>query len=496
MRITRHPILEFDRGRKILFYFNDKKVEGFEGESIASALHASGVRVLSYSLRYHRPRGFFCGIGKCSSCFMTVDGVPNVRTCITPIRENMRVRRQDGGVGELSDKRFAARKKMVVDDEIVVVGGGPAGMMAALAAAKQGASVTLIDENHRVGGQLIKQTHKFFGSLEEKAGKRGIEIAEELMKQINSVPGIHLILSTTVVGCYNNNTEDGGDRYRLVAVRRFMDGDQLLDVFCKRIVFACGAMENMLAFPGNDLPGVYGAGGVQTLMNVYGVRPGDRVLMVGAGNVGLIVSYQLLQAGVEVDRVVEVLPRITGYHVHAAKLRRCGVPIYTSHSIKEAYGSDRVEGAVVVEVDKNYAPVSGTEENVSCDTICLAVGLTPSVRLLEQMGVKTEFIPEAGGYVAVHDQSMQTSLNGVYVAGDASGIEEASTAMIEGQLAGVSAAASLGYDRGADELISRCRNALRIFRSGPFGEIPRRGKEKIAYLFDKMGKKIWGDSEL
>jgi sarcosine oxidase subunit alpha len=140
----------------------------------------------------------------------------------------------------------------------------------------------------------------------------------------------------------------------------------------------------MLAFPGNDLPGVYGAGGVQTLMNVYGVKPGKQVLMVGAGNVGLIVSYQLLQAGVKVNRVIEIMPKIGGYNVHAAKLRRCGVPIFTSHSIKEAYGKDKVEGAIVEEIDNRFQPIPGTEEDITCDTVCIAVGLTPSIRLLHQ----------------------------------------------------------------------------------------------------------------
>jgi sarcosine oxidase subunit alpha len=194
-----------------------------------------------------------------------------------------------------------------------------------------------------------------------------------------------------VIGCYN-----GKKNHNLIAVKRLREGNQPLEIKCKKVIFACGAMENMLAFPGNDLPGVYGAGGVQTLMNVCGVKPGKNVVMVGGGNVGLIVSYQLLQAGVNVDRVVEIMPKIGGYHVHAAKLRRCGVPIYTSHSIKEVYGKDKVEGVIIVDVDDSFKPIPGTEEDVSCDTVCIAVGLTPSIRLLEQIGVKTEFIPEAG----------------------------------------------------------------------------------------------------
>jgi sarcosine oxidase subunit alpha len=392
-----------------------------------------------------------------------------------PVKKNIKVMEQDKS-GELSNKQFIDKDKKGIDVEIVVVGSGPAGLMAALAATKQGASVLLIDENHLVGGQLVKQTHRFFGSRGEKAGMRGIEIAAELMEKVAEYKeNIQLMLATTVIGCYN-----GKKHHKLIAVQKLVDGDYLFEINSNKIIVACGALENMLAFPGNDLPGVYGAGGVQTLMNVYGVKPGRRVLMVGAGNVGLIVSYQLLQADVIVDRVVEVMSKIGGYHVHAAKIRRCGVPIYTSHSIKEAYGNGKVEGAVVIEVDDYCQPISGTEQNLPCDTICLAVGLTPSTRLLEQIGVRTEFILETGGHVAIHDSSMQTNVRGIYVAGDSSGIEEASTAMIEGQLAGVSAAASLGYDKNAREVKRSCRNALKVFRSGPFGEIPRIGKEKIA----------------
>jgi sarcosine oxidase subunit alpha len=410
---------------------------------------------------------------------MTVDDIPNIRTCITPLKQNNRVIEQDR-VGALTNKKFKDNKKKKIDTDIVIVGSGPAGMMAAIAAAEQGApSILLVDENHLIGGQLVKQTHKFFGSKEEKAGTRGIDIAIELMEQVNSYKDIQTMLETSVVGCYN-----GVKNHKLIAVKRLKDGDQLYEINSKKVIFTCGAMENMLAFPGNDLPGVYGAGGVQTLMNVYGVNPGNRVLMVGAGNVGLIVSYQLLQAGVKVDRVVEIMPKIGGYHVHAAKLSRCGVPIYTSHSIKEVYGKGKVEGAVVVRVDNNFKPIAGTEQKIPCDTVCIAVGLTPSIRLLEQIGAKTEFIPEAGGHIAVHDSTMQTNVRGVYVAGDSSGIEEASTAMIEGELAGISAASSLGYDKNAQKLKKKCKKSLEGFRSGPFGEKPRICKEKIACCWD------------
>ncbi len=479
LRIKEHPIIDFKEQEKITFYFNDKKVEGYKGDSIASALHAAGIKHFTTSLKYERPRGFFCGIGKCSSCLMRVNGVPNIRTCIAPLKEGIKVEKQDK-LPELRDIEFACKAKKKIDCDILVVGAGPAGLCASLEAAKQGAKVLLVDENQMVGGQLIKQTHKFFGSKNEKAGTRGINIAKNLKDELKKEGKIKSMLDSTVIGYYEGKSGE----HIFGVIKREDYESRLYEVKCKAAIFSCGAMENMLLFPGNDLPGVYGAGGVQTLMNVYGVKPGKKVLMVGAGNVGLIVSYQLLQAGVEVDRVVEAAPIIGGYHVHAAKLRRCGVPIQTSHSIKEVYGNGKVEGAVIVELDNHWQPIKGSEEKIGCDTVCLAVGLTPSIRLLMQVGVENEFIPEAGGYVAIHDDSMQTTVKGVYIAGDSSGIEEASTAMIEGKIAGISAAMALNYDKNAKQRKKQFTTNLEKLRAGPFGEKPRKSKEKI--------KKLWG----
>jgi len=397
---------------------------------------------------------------------MRVNGIPDVRTCITLAEDGMVVESQERK--ELPSADFPACKVEKKKVDILVVGAGPAGLSAAIEAGKAGAKVLLVDENPRLGGQLIKQTHKFFGSKEERAGVRGIKIAEELEKEIKELGNVEILCNTTVFGYYRK------ERHMLGAANKIEN--ILYEIYAKKVIFACGAQENMLVFPGNDLPGVYGAGGVQTLMNVYGIKPGKRVLMVGAGNVGLIVSYQLLQAGIVVDRVIEALPKIGGYHVHAAKLRRCGVPIFTSYSIKEVYGDGKVEGAIVAQVDKNWNFIEGSEEDVKCDTVCLAVGLTPSTRLLTQADVSQRFIPQAGGYVAIHDENMETSQKGVYVAGDASGIEEASTAMVEGKIAGAHAAQSLGYGKGVTR---EWREMLEEMRSGPFGEKARKAKEMI-----------------
>ena len=170
-------------------------------------------------------------------------------------------------------------------------------------------------------------------------------------------------------------------------------------------------------------------------------------------------------------------------------MRRCGVPIFTRHSIKEVKGSDHVESAVTVKLDENWHEIPGSEETISCDTVCLAVGLTPSTRLLSQMGVQMNTIPEAGGYVALHDDQMQTSISGVFIAGDNSGIEEASTAMIEGKIAGVAAALKAGkiQKKEARQSLTQFSDELSRLRAGPFGEKPRIAKQKI--------KSFWGKEQ-
>ncbi len=475
MRVCKHPIIDFKKSKKIPFYFNNKKLYGQESDTIASALHACGIKTFSKSLKYDNPRGFFCGIGKCSSCLMRVNGIPNVRTCISPLKEGIKVEIQDK-FADLPDADFEKKTLKKIDTEILIIGAGPAGLCAAIEAANQGAKVTIVDENQMVGGQLVKQTHKFFGSKNERAGIRGVKIAEDLgnrLKELEKKGKINIILDSTVIGYY-----EGDKKHKFGLTKRDNYNSELYEINCDSVIISCGAMENMILFPGNDLPGVYGAGAVQTLMNVYGVKPGNKVLMVGAGNVGLIVSYQLLQAGIDVVKLVEAAPIIGGYNVHAAKLRRFGVPIHTSYSIKEVIGKDKVEGAVIVKLDKNWKQIKGTEEKIECDTICLAVGLTPSTRLLSQIGLNMEYIQEAGGYVAIHDSSMQTNIKGIYVAGDSSGIEEASTAMIEGKIAGLSAAMSLGYDKNKN-LKNKYIKELENLRAGPFGEKPRVAKEKM-----------------
>lgn len=348
--------------------------------------------------------------------------------------------------------------------DIAIIGGGPAGLMAARAAARTGARVALIDDADALGGQLVKQTHMFFGSEKQQAGTRGIDIARMLVEEVSAHPGIDLFLETMALGLYDDKVltlETRGEYGRISA---------------ERYIVATGASEKMLAFPGNDLPGVYGAGAVQTLMNVHGVKPGDRVVMVGAGNIGLIVSYQLLQAGVEVAAIVEGSPNIGGYLVHASKIRRTGVPILTSHTILRAVGEEQVTGAVIARIDDRWQPIAGTEMQIDADVICLAVGLSPLADLLWQAGCQMCYVPELGGHVPWRNDNLQTNLPYIYIAGDVAGVEEASSAMVEGELAGLCAASSLGFSSPAlSEELADAREQLISLRAGPVGEKIRSG---------------------
>jgi thioredoxin reductase len=225
-----------------------------------------------------------------------------------------------------------------------------------------------------------------------------------------------------------------------------------------------------------------GAGAVQTMMNLHGILPGSRVLMIGSGNVGLIVSYQLIQAGARVVALVEALPEISGWHVHAAKLRRLGVPIHLSHTIVEARGSESVEQAVIGQIDESCRFLPETIRTLDVDLICVAVGLRPLAELAEMARCRMEYCAPLGGFLPLHDEAMRSSRPDILVAGDLAGIEEASTAMEEGKLAGISAAHALGKvdDRMYRGMAEGIHESLRELRLGSFGEERRKCKEEIA----------------
>lgn len=351
----------------------------------------------------------------------------------------------------------------VLRKELIVVGAGPAGLSAAIEAAKCGVKATVFDENAAPGGQLFKQIHKFFGSKEHKAKIRGFRIGQELLKEAEEA-GVEVVLNATVLGLYPEKE---------VLVQQ---GEEVKHYKGDAVLVATGAAENMVNFRGWTLPGVIGAGAAQTMMNLHHIKPGNRILMLGTGNVGLVVSFQLMQAGCEVVALADAAPKIGGYGVHAAKVARTGVPFYLSHTIKEVEGKDCVTGVTIAQVDSHFQFIPGTEKHFDVDTVCVAVGLSPMAQLLKMDGIEMD--TSTGGFVPKCDEVGATSIPGIYAAGDVAGIEEASSAMIEGRMSGAAIAEYLGYTDAAskESREKELEKSLDSLRQGMFAP-KNRGKK-------------------
>jgi NADPH-dependent 2,4-dienoyl-CoA reductase/sulfur reductase-like enzyme/Fe-S-cluster-containing hydrogenase component 2 len=343
------------------------------------------------------------------------DGLP-LKSCMTLVQPGMAVEPVTA-LPKLPDappvKEFKATENLQVD--CLIIGGGPAGLSAAIELGQRGIQTLVLDDKQRLGGKLVLQTHRFFGSINAcYAGTRGIDIATILADDVAKIPAVTTWLNSTAIAVFSD---------KKVGVVR--DGKDYVLIEPKTILVATGAREKSLTFKGNTLPGVYGAGAFQTLVNRDLVRCSERLFIIGGGNVGLIAGYHALQAGIEVAGLVEALPECGGYKVHKDKLVRMGVPIYTSHTVLSANGTDSVESVTIAAIDKNWKPIPGTEQTFACDTLLVAVGLDPV----------DEFYKKA--------QEFGLS---AFAAGDADEVAEASAAMFSGKIRGLEIARALGCD--------------------------------------------------
>ncbi len=420
-RIEAHPILPVEPRAAVPFTWKGEPLTGLEGETISAALFANGIRTFGHHHKDGSPQGIFCANGQCAQCLVMADGLP-VKACMELLRPGIKLEPVEGlpelpPAGVPGEGMGEAGKIEEVRIPVLIIGGGPAGLSAALQLAKGNVRCLVVDDKHRLGGKLVLQTHRFFGSRADVyAGTRGIDIASRLEAEVQSFPQIEVWLNSTALAVFSDRKVGilkGGDRYVLVKP--------------EVMLVACGAREKSLAFPGNTLPGVYGAGAFQTLVNRDLVRPSERLFIVGGGNVGLIAGYHALQAGIEVVGLAEALPECGGYKVHRDKLARMGVPIYTSHTILSANGQEQVESVTIARVDENFKPVAGTERSFACDTVLIAVGLDPV----------NEF------YLKAREFNLEA-----YVAGDAEEIAEASAAIFSGKIRGLEIARRLGVQVG------------------------------------------------
>ena len=404
-RIQTHPILTVPEIEEVSFYWNKRKLSARKDEVISSALFANNIKIFGHHHRDGSAQGIFCANGQCAKCTVIANGIP-VKACMTRVTENMIVESVEG-LPKLPDVEEAPAISDIehLETRVLIIGGGPAGMSAALELEKNGVDTILVDDKDELGGKLVLQTHKFFGSVEDShAGMRGMDIGRMLAAQVEASSHIDVWKNSSALYVFNDKKvgilKDG--TYKIVTPQVILN--------------AAGAREKFLRFKGNSLSGVYGAGAFQTLVNRDLVKPTERLFIIGGGNVGIIAGYHALQAGIQVVGLAEALPKCGGYRVHEDKLKRLGVPVYTSHSILSANGAESVSSVTIAEIDKTFTPIAGTEKTFACDTILIAVGL-------ESVAEFTEEAEKAGIQV--------------FAAGDAAEIAEASSAMFNGRIAGL-----------------------------------------------------------
>lgn len=377
-KITEHPIIPIPEEDKVEFLFENFKIIGQRGKTIAAAMHQAGFIVHNHSLN-GRNRTLQCGIGKCGACEMLVDGKV-ARICITKVDNVKRVERI-----KKSDNRVLSLQPTVANHKekarttyrtsVAIIGAGPSGLAAREELNKQGIDNIVVDNNDCIGGQFNMQTHQFFFFEKEKTfgGMRGFEIASKLAGE--NTNGI--LLNSVVWDILSD---------KRLAVKNLISGE-IYYIVADQIIVATGAVPFMPPFKNDDVPGVYTAAVVQKMMNRELTLLGKNILTIGAGNIGYLTSYQAMQAGANIKAIIEAAPNEGGFPVQANRIKRLGIPIITSHILLEAIpNSDRtgITGAIIAKCE-NFKPVEGTEQIISgIDCINICTGLTPDNQLFKK----------------------------------------------------------------------------------------------------------------
>jgi sarcosine oxidase subunit alpha len=524
-RLPPHPSQTIDRSQRITFDFEGRTVEAYPGDTVASALYASGVRIFSRSFKYHRPRGLLCISGHCSNCLMTVDRVPNVRACTQLVREGMRVRHQNAWPSLRFDalaildkldlllpvgfyyKSFIRPKFLwrlaepllrktagigsvdtgyVADDDyehlyhytdVAVVGGGPAGCMAALEAANAGARVTLIDDQPSLGGHLRAEAlGPSRGGIYR--GLPGYQIAGKLAQEVAAKSNVRVLSGASAIGMYEGNF--------LAALQ----GKTMIKLRAKRVIVAAGAQETPLVFPNNDLPGVLLGTAVRRLVNLYGVSPGGRGLVVTSNDQGLELALELRDAGIDVATVVDSRVGDHNGSELAEALAQRGVTILSPYTVRLAEGRRRVRGAVVGRFEGGR--FEGEERRVPCDFICVAAGYQPSAALLTQGDARVK-------YDALLGEAAPSQMPPyIYAAGEVTGIHDLDINLLQGRAAGLEAAASLKngdaplleevaiLHKELEDAEKRYRQSIRV---NPFTTVPAPARKKFVCTCEDVTEK-------
>lgn len=448
--------------KPVTFYFDGKPVIGLEGDSIASALYAQGRRVFGRSFKYHRPRGLYCMSGRCPNCLMTVDGKPNVRTCVTPVAEGMRVEHQNAwpsldhdvlAAGEAMDsqmeagfyyKKFirppldwmrvrgAIRKvaglaplpkgldtkrfdKYYPHADIAVIGAGPAGLEAALAAGRAGLRVLLADDFPDVGGHL-----RFTGYPDGSDGKAGPELAEEYLLELDTLDNVEILTGALVFGLYEGN---------FLGIEQ---GNRFIKARARQVIVATGCHEKQEIFENNERPGVMQGRAALLLTNLYGVFPGQSILVNAGHDKGWHTARELARAGANVVGVIDHREATGPVATEAAQeIEARGIPIYWSSRVKRTVGHPVIRYALIA------SEKSGDEVKARCDTLVMASGYQGYNGLLFQAQAKMVWDEDLWDFVPGELPE------GVWAAGEVLGGHSLEFCRTTGRLAALKAIESL-----------------------------------------------------
>ena len=495
--LNRLPVQQtdrIDRSCEVEFNFNGRVFRGYKGDTVASALYAAGRRIFSRSFKYHRPRGLMCVSGHCPNCLMTIDGVPNVRSCTQPIIDGMRAEHQNAWpslecdlfavidklgkflpvgfyykslirpkflwhIAEPFIRRMAGLGKVdetlehgneynhrFLHTDIAIIGGGPAGLVAAAEALRFSADVTLMDEQPRLGGSLLYESQDidFPGYPDLPA----VEVANKLVEAIISKPNVSIMTDAHVIGLYEGN---------YLGVRR---GRELVKIRAKQVIIATGAYELPLVFDNNDLPGVMSGRAAQRLIHQYGIKPGNKAVVITTNDVGYALAKDLLAAGVGVTAIADVRPK--PIDLRPKLLDKLSVPVFWSTTITRALGRKYVKGAKLVRIEDQNRRKDFLE--MDCDLICIATNYQPANGLLHQSGAEIRYDSYAG------QPMVRSTPTSVFAAGEVTGIHDLKTSLLQGRVAALNAAknlAVLSRNSGIIDANRDLQNLEKDFRNRP-----------------------------